>query len=213
MPVFVDNDATVAALAEAHDESLRRTANNLVMLTLGTGLGGGLVLGGRTYRGATGAAAELGHTLVAVDVRDEVPPPRRFPQPGSIESIASGSALTVLARNAGFTDGVGIVDALLAGDDAAKAVVERWASYVGIAVANAMNTFDPDEVVLGGGAARAGDVLLAKARSTALGYVLPGVGRRTTIRLARHGADAGVLGAALLAANELAGAGVSLGTV
>ena len=91
VPVFVDNDATVAALAEAHDETLRRTANNLVMLTLGTGLGGGLVLGGRIYRGATGAAAELGHTLVAVDVRDEVPPPQRFPQPGSIESIASGT--------------------------------------------------------------------------------------------------------------------------
>lgn len=213
VPVFVDNDATVAALAEAHDATLRRTANNLVMLTLGTGLGGGLVLGGRTYRGATGAAAELGHTLVAVDIRGEVPPPKSFPQPGSIESIASGTGLNALAKDFGFADGVVVVEAMLDGDASARRVVEQWASYVGIAVANAMNTFDPDEVVLGGGAARAGDVLLEKARTTALGYVLPGVGRRTTVRLARHGADAGVLGATLLAANELAGAGVSLGTV
>jgi glucokinase len=63
--------------------------------------------------------------------------------------------------------------------------------------------FDPEEVVLGGGAARAGDVLLNAARDAALGYVLPGVGTRTTVRLARHGVRAGVLGAALLAADEL----------
>ena len=68
VPVFVDNDATVAALAEAHDEQLRMVAKNLVMITVGTGIGGGLVLGGRIYRGATGGAGELGHTLVAADL-------------------------------------------------------------------------------------------------------------------------------------------------
>ena len=62
VPVFVDNDATVAALAEAHDEQLQMVARDLVMLTIGTGVGGGLVLGGRIYRGATGGAGELGHT-------------------------------------------------------------------------------------------------------------------------------------------------------
>jgi glucokinase len=75
VPVFVDNDATVAALAEPHDQQLRMVANNLGMITVGTGIGGGLVLGGRIYRGATGGPGELGHTLVAAD------PSARFPAP------------------------------------------------------------------------------------------------------------------------------------
>jgi glucokinase len=72
-----------------------------------------------------------------------------------------------------------------------------------VGVANAINTFDPEEVVIGGGAARAGDLLLTPAKRVAHSYTLPGVGRRTTIRLARHGVRSGVLGAALLAAHEL----------
>jgi glucokinase len=67
-----------------------------------------------------------------------------------------------------------------------------------------INTFDPEEVVIGGGAARAGELLLEPARRVAAGYVVPGLGRRTTIRVARHGVQAGVLGAALLAVHELA---------
>jgi glucokinase len=209
VPVFVDNDATVAALAEAHDEQLRLVTRNLVMLTLGTGLGGGLVLGGRIYRGATGAAGEIGHTLVAADVHDGVPAPAGFPQPGSLESLAAGRALDHMAERLGHENGVALVDAANAGDQAAVAAVLRWAGLVGLGIANAINVFDPDEVVLGGGAARAGDLLLEHAQSVALGYLMPGVGRRTTVRLARHGVRAGVLGAALLAAQELGGAGVS----
>ena len=82
VPVFVDNDATVAALAEAHDEELRPVVRNLVMLTVGTGIGGGLVLDGRIYRGSTGGAGELGHTIVGLDFRGPVPEPAGFPQPG-----------------------------------------------------------------------------------------------------------------------------------
>ena len=93
VPVFVDNDATVAALAEAFDEQLRPVARNLVMLTIGTGVGGGIVLGGRIYRGSTGAAGELGHTIVGADPQGPVPPARHFPQPGSLESLAAGHAL------------------------------------------------------------------------------------------------------------------------
>src|SRR5947209_7505041 len=98
--VFVDNDATVAALAEAHDEELRLVAHNLVMLTVGTGVGGGFVLGGRIYRGATGGAGELGHTIVGLNVAAGVPAPERFPQPGSLESVAAGHALDTLAQQA-----------------------------------------------------------------------------------------------------------------
>ena len=93
VPVFVDNDATVAALAEAHDEDLNMVARDLVMLTIGTGVGGGLVLDGRIYRGATGGAGELGHTLVGIDLSGPVPPAGKFPQPGSLEAVAAGHAL------------------------------------------------------------------------------------------------------------------------
>jgi glucokinase len=204
VPVFVDNDATVAALAEAHDEQFRLVTTNLVMLTLGTGLGGGLVLGGRIYRGATGAAGEFGHTLVGLDLHDGVPAPGSFPQPGSIESFAAGRALDRLAQTVGIADGVAAVEAARAGDSKAVGIIQRWARMVGIAIANAINVFDPDEVVLGGGAARAGDLLLTPACDVAWGYVLPGVGRQTKVRLARHGVRAGVLGAALLAEQEIA---------
>jgi glucokinase len=204
VPVFVDNDATVAALAEAHDEQFRLVTSNLVMLTLGTGLGGGLVLGGRIYRGATGAAGEIGHTLVGLDLHDGVPAPNGFPQPGSIETFAAGRALDRLAETVGIADGVAAVEAAHAGDPKAVGIIQRWARMVGIAIANAINVFDPDEVVLGGGAARAGDLLLTPACDVAWGYVLPGAGRQTKVRLARHGVRAGVLGAALLAAQEVA---------
>jgi glucokinase len=204
VPVFVDNDATVAALAEAHDEHFELVAHNLVMLTLGTGVGGGIVLGGHIYRGATGAAGELGHQLVAVDAAEGLPPPTKFPQPGSLESIASGHALDRAAKELGIEGGgVALVEAADGGDAGATAAIRRWARDVGIGIANAINVFDPEEVVLGGGAARAGEVLLNAARDAALGYVLPGVGTKTTVRLARHGVRAGVLGAALLAAHEL----------
>jgi glucokinase len=219
VPVFVDNDATVAAFAEAHDERMRLIARNLVMLTVGTGVGGGIVLGGRIYRGSTGAAGELGHTIVGMDLAGAAPAPMGFPQPGSLEFVAAGHALDRLAAQAANLHpesalgrlreerkpvlGPDAVAAAQAGDQAATRIVEIWGQRVGVGVANAINTFDPDEVVIGGGAARAGDLLLEPARRVALGYVLPGLGRRTTIRLARHGVQAGVLGAALLAVAEL----------
>ena len=217
--VFIDNDATVAALAEAHDEQLRLVAHNLVMLTIGTGVGGGLVLGGRIYRGASGGAGELGHTIVGLDLAGPVPAPMRFPQPGSLEVVAAGHALDRLAAQAANLHpdsqlgrlraqdkpvlGPDAVQAAHDGDESARRMVEIWGQRVGIGVANAINTFDPEEVVIGGGAAQAGELLLAPAKRIARGYVLPGLGTRTQIRLARHGVGAGVLGAALLAQQEL----------
>ncbi len=239
VPVFVDNDATVAALAEAHDENMRLVARNLVMLTIGTGVGGGIILGGRIYRGATGGAGELGHTIIGLDAATggesgagsgapgassadpgSVGPSREeFPQPGSLEALASGLALDRLAREAARENpssplanarddgepprGPDAVRTAQDGDPIARRIVEVWAARVGIGVANAINTFDPEEVVIGGGAARAGALLLEPARRSALSHVLPGLGRGTTIRLARHGVRAGVLGAALLAEHEL----------
>jgi len=219
VPVFVDNDATVAALAEAHDEDLVMIARDLVMLTIGTGVGGGLVLGGRIYRGASGGAGELGHTIVGMDMSSAVPAAEKFPQRGSLEGVAAGHALDELARICArehpdtplgrrFADGnevtgVDLVQEAHDGEPEAARVVELWGERLGIGIANAINTFDPEEVVIGGGAARAGDLLLEPARRTSAAYVLPGLGRRTKIRAARHGVRAGVLGAALLAVHEL----------
>jgi len=221
VPVFVDNDATVAALAEAHDDELRMVARDLVMITIGTGVGGGLVLGGRIYRGATGGAGELGHTLIGLDLSGgDAPHAEGFPQLGSLERLAAGRALdalvadcadrrpgSVLARLRASGQEVLGADAVRAahdGDADAARLVTRWAERLGVGVANAINTFDPEEVVIGGGAARAGELLLAPVRRIASEYVLPGLGTQTTIRVARHGVQAGVLGAALLALHELA---------
>jgi glucokinase len=203
VPVFVDNDATVAALAEAHDESLQLVSHNLVMLTIGTGIGGGIVLGGRIYRGATGGAGEIGHTLVAVDPDSDALASRHWPQRDSLEGQGSGRALDRLAAEIGLDRGGAAVQAARAGDPRALAVVARWARMVGVGIANAIMTFDPQEVVLGGGAAAAGDLLLDRATEVARSYTVPGLGTKTQIRIARFHATAGVLGAALLAAQEL----------
>lgn len=219
VPVFVDNDATVAALAEAHDDELRLVAHHLVMITVGTGVGGGLVLGGRIYRGACGAAGELGHTIIGMDLAGTVPRPMGFPQTGSLEFVASGHALDRLAKQAADLHkdsklaqlaaeekpvlGADAVKAAQEGDVAAQRIVEIWGQRLGIGIANAINAFDPEEVVIGGGAAQAGPLLLDPAERVAKGYVLPGLGKATRIRLARHGVRAGVIGAALLAEHEL----------
>jgi glucokinase len=219
VPVFVDNVANVAALAEAHDEELELVARHLVMLTVGAGVGGGLVLGGRIHRGATGAAGELGHTIVGLDLAGAVPTPMGFPQPGSLDFVASGHALDRLATVAGRVHpesalarfrtegkpvlGPAVIEAALDGDKSAARMVEVWGQRIGIGVANAIHTFDPEEVVIGGDAIRAGALLLEPARRVALEYLLPGLGAHTTIRLARHGANVGLIGAALLARCEL----------
>src|SRR5437588_5717664 len=96
-----------------------------------------------------------------------------------------------------------IVTAAREGDPAACRTIEVWGEHVGIGVANAINTFDPDEVVIGGGGALAGELLLEPATRVAGKYAVPGLGGRTSIRLARHGVRAGVLGAAMLAVHEL----------
>jgi glucokinase len=222
LPVFVDNDATLAAVAEAFDEGGRALVQNLVMFTVGTGVGGGLVLGGKVYRGSTGAAGELGHTLVGASLGDGAPRPGKFPQAGSLESLAAGRVLDRIgaelarehpeselgkwARGGEHIDGYDVVKAAKEGDRTAVGALRILGERLGIGIANAINTFDPDEVVIGGGVSSAGELLLGPARDAALGYVLPGVGTQTEIRLARHGIGAGVRGAALLAGLELSAA-------
>jgi glucokinase len=217
MPVFVENDASCAALAEASERG-RIVSQNLVMFTIGTGVGGGLVLNGMLYRGAT-SAAELGHTMIGLDLAHGAPTdPGVFPQPGSLETLASGRALdrltlesarahpkSFLGRRLAKGDeitGHDAVEGAREGDVHCQHVVRILGERLGIGIANAINTFDPDEIVIGGGVSLAGDLLLVPAERTARRHTVPGAGEQTTIRLARHGPQAGVLGAATVAAQE-----------
>jgi glucokinase len=204
IPTFVDNDATVAALAEAHDDDMRPLADIVVMFTIGTGVGGGIVIGGRIFRGATGGAAELGHTLIGADLADGAPPHLdHSPQPGSLERLAAGRALDALGRDRGFPDGPAVVTAARAGDASALEAIHILGERLGVGIANAINIFDPEQIVIGGGVSAAGELLIEPARAIARRFVLPGVGTRTEIRLARYGPKAGVRGAALLAGQEV----------
>jgi glucokinase len=219
VPVFVDNDATVAALAEAHGQDLKPASRNLVMITVGTGIGGGVVIDGRIFRGGSGGGGELGMTLIGLACEPDLPAATdHFPQPGSLEALSAGTALDGFARGAAAAHpesalgrlasgrqivGADAVAAARDGDEYAAAAVRRWAHALGVGIANAINTFDPDEVVIGGGGATAGELLLDPAAEFAAGYVHPGLQGRAKIRLAQWGATAGVLGAALLAVHEL----------
>jgi glucokinase len=219
LPVYVENDASCAALAEAQ-EAGRIICENLVMFTIGTGVGGGLVIGGKLYRGAT-SAVELGHTLIALDLADGAPAePGRFPQPGSLEMLASGRALDRLALESARAHpesflgerlahgeeitGHDAVEGARADDVHCRHVLRVLGERLGIGIANAINTFDPDEVVIGGGVSLAGDLLLVPAERAARRHTVPGLGLHTKVRLARHGPQAGVLGAATVAAQEWA---------
>jgi glucokinase len=204
VPVYVDNDGTVAAVAEAHGPDAKVDVRHLVMLTVGTGVGGGVVIDGHIYRGATGAAAELGHLIIGADLAHGAPQPDGFPQPGSLEHLAAGRELDHLAQQRGLQDGPGAVAAAQSGDERGLECLRILGERLGIGIANIINTFDPDVVVVGGGAgSAAGELLLGPARETAKLFVLRGVGTKTEIRAARYGKEAGVLGAALMAGQEL----------
>jgi glucokinase len=220
VPVYVENDASCAALAEAFHDG-RMAVPHLVMFTVGTGVGGGLVLNGRLYRGATGTASEVGHTIIGLDLLQGAPAHSGvFPQAGSLEQLASGTALDRLAAKAAREDpnsflgqrltrdggvtGHDVVDGAREGDEASVRCLRILGERLGIGIANAITMFDPLEVVIGGGVSAAGELLLGPARETAWKYAVPGAGSQTEIRLARHGPRAGVLGAALIAAQEYA---------
>jgi glucokinase len=214
LPVFIDNDANTAALAEFLFGAGRGT-QNMVMLTIGTGIGGGLVLGGRLYRGTHGAGAELGHVVI-----DENGPPCQgtCPNHGCVEALASGTAIGKAGRAAGerepdsalgvalangeTVDGRTVTETALAGDQVSIAVLDEIGHHLGVALSSFANVFDPDVIVIGGGASVAGDLLLDPAREELRSRALPPM-NRTPVVLATAGPDAGMIGAAAMAMAEL----------
>ena len=213
LPAIVDNDANVAAWAETrHGAAVGHS--HVVVLTVGTGIGAGVVLGGQLQRGHSGLGGEIGHITVTPDGRR-----CGCGNPGCLEAMASGSALGRAGREAAAADPDGILaalagtpdkvtgqmvfDAAQRGDQTARDLFGEIGYWLGVGIASVVNLLDVELVVIGGGLARAGELLLAPAIDS-FGQFLFGRSRRPlpAIVPARFGPDAGVVGAAALALDQ-----------
>jgi glucokinase len=211
LPVYLDNDANLAVLAEQR-AGAARGASDVVMLTLGTGIGSGIVIGGRLFRGATGAGAEIGHMTI-----DQHGPPCQgtCPGRGCLEVMASGTAIGREGTDAGRRDpssalgravaqrgvvtGEQVARLAVDGDDGACSVMAAVGRSLGAGIASVVNIFEPQVVVVGGGAAAAGDLLLEPAREVVASRALRPSRDHVRIVPAAFGEEAGMIGAALFA--------------
>jgi glucokinase len=214
LPTAVDNDGNLSVLVE-HRAGAARGRPNVVMVTLGTGIGGGVVLDGAVFRGGRGTGAELGHVTVEFD---GPPCNGNCPNRGCLETMVSGTAIArdARARAEARPDGAlaraargGTLDALLvaelarAGDPDALEVLERSGRYLGAGLAALANIFNPDVLVVGGGLSDVGELLLAPAREEfGLRALWPNAD--APVLAAAFGAEAGMLGATLAARDLLA---------
>lgn len=210
LPVALENDANAAALAE-HRFGAGRGTEHMVLLTLGTGIGGGLVLNGELYRGAVGAAGELGHMVIDVDG----PRCQGFcPGVGHLETLASGTAARRVAEEVAEAQPEGelararasgraltgrlAAELASAGQADALEVMERIGFHLGSGIANYVNIFNPELVVIGGGFAQAGELLLGPARRVVAAQALPLARDIVRIVPAVLGPEAGLIGAGLV---------------
>lgn len=217
LPVVLANDANVAALGEAL-AGCAKGAQSAVILTLGTGVGGGIVLNGKLLTGYTGAAAEPGH-MVVCDAPDA--PCCTCGRHGCLEAYASAtalirqtkaamaahpeSALHTFAQREGAVSGHTAFDAVQAGDPIAKQVVDEYIHWLAVGVANLINVFFPEVVGLSGGVANQGENLLTPLRQQVENLVFGHAFavKKTQIAACTLGYRAGVIGAALLAKEEM----------
>jgi glucokinase len=216
LPVFIDNDGNVAALAE-HRYGAARGSRNSLMLTVGTGIGGGLVIEDQVFRGATGSGAELGHMVID---KDGPPCQGNCPNHGCLEAVASGTALEREARALApdrpgseiekvIAEGRELTGSLVTelahdGDAAAREVITLIGTRLGVGIANYINIFNPEVVVIGGGVIAAGDLLLQPARDEVTVRALRPNKDIARIVPAHFGNEAGMLGAAALAFDGIA---------
>ena len=212
---FLVNDASAAALGE-HRFGVGRGTQNLVLLTVGTGIGGGIIIGGELYTGSNGSAGEIGH--MTIDVNG---PRCACGHAGCLEVLASGTAM---ARDAVGRIGRGEKSALIeavrgkieditaekiavvarGGDLLASGVIHRAGVYLGIGMVNLANIVNPDMIVVGGGVAMAGDLLLEPARQVVKAKAFPVAAQTARIVAAQLGNEAGVHGAAIFARGQKA---------
>ncbi|MGH2752059.1 MAG: ROK family protein [Actinomycetota bacterium] len=212
LPVIVDNDANAAAWGE-RAFGAAKGLDHVVLLALGTGIGSGFIVDGRLLRGSTGAGAEFGH--VVVDPRGpECPCGLR----GCIEQYSSGGAIGRAARQAAEANPTstmvafaGSIEAITAEhvakaareyDEIALTVIRDAGHWLGIALSNIANLFDPQTIVLGGSVAKAGETFLGAARDTLVSMTSAQRRRPMRLDVTALGSDAGIIGAAALAFHE-----------
>ena len=210
LPVALENDANAAALAE-HRFGAGRGTKHMVLLTLGTGIGGGLILNGELYRGSLGTAGELGH--ITIDLNGS-PCQGTCPGIGHLEVLASGTAADRLAEEVArarpnsalgraLAEGKDVdprltVELATAGDPDACEVLSTIGSRLGFGIASYVNIFNPELVVIGGGFSRAGELVLRPARTVVAERALPPARDAVRIELALLGPEAGLIGAGLV---------------
>lgn len=208
-PVYIDNDATVAGLAEAV-AGVSAGADSSVFITLGTGVGGGIVLKGKVWSGFHGTGSEIGHMILKMDGE-----PCTCGNRGCLERYCSATAIIRMAREmlpdnpdstimttcGGDLSKVNarmVIDAARTGDPVGESVFRRYVCYLSQAISNICNFLDPEVVVLGGGVSNAGVFLLDAVRKEVPKYCLFKDMEYARIELAQLGADAGMIGAAML---------------
>lgn len=215
LPAVIDNDANCAALGEMW-KGAGNGAKDLVCVTLGTGVGGGVIANGDIVHGISGAAGEIGHITSLA----EGGAPCNCGKTGCLETIASATGivriakevlssvpangdLTAVFKETGLVTAKDVFDAARRDDVNALKVINTVALHLGIALANIANTLNPEKIVLGGGVSKAGDVLLNPVKEQFLRNSFPRVAQSTEISIATLGNDAGVIGAAWLVKNKI----------
>ena len=204
LPVGIDNDANAAAIAEWTAGAGRGT-KDMIMLTLGTGVGGGLILGGKPYRGSVGAGGELGHVVI---VHDGLP--CSCGGLGHLESYVSGTAADEVAREVfgPAADAHRLVRLGNEGDPQALELLTEIGRKLGSGLGSLINTFDPELIVIGGGFAAAGELILGPAREVMEREALEPIRESFRIVRAELGTAAGMIGAAMVAFEALDAASV-----
>lgn len=188
VPVDLANDADVAAVGEAY-AGAGRGVDDVVYLTVSTGVGAGVLLGGRLVHGHR-SLAEVGHTVIDRGAD-------RDGEPATLEALGSGTALERAAAEAGLpADGEKVTELAAAGDATAQRIWDELAAVVAVGVANMAYLFSPEVVVLGGGVGRVGEMLLEPVRQRLARHGPPGRSEPIALRSAELGDDAGLAGAA-----------------
>ena len=208
IPVYLDNDANAAAIGE-YMFGAGKGKNSIVYFTVSTGVGGGAVLDGKVYRGHTSNALEIGHTTV-----DPNGPRCNCGNLGCLEAMSSGTAIAKKGKEAVSTNvetslkkhdtvtSYEVFKEAEAGDEVAKDIIDNALTYLGIGVANAIATFDPEMIIIGGGVSKAGDIVFDTVKKVVNKRCFKSMAESCEIVPAGLGSDAGVVGAVALAIIE-----------
>lgn len=212
IPVLLENDANAAAMAE-HAFGAGRGSQHMIYMTISTGIGGGVIINGQILHGSSDSGGEIGHHTI-----EPHGPQCGCGNPGCLEALASGTALgrygreayesgvstkiRELAESVQEVNGSTVTRAAEAGDPVALEIVAKVAEYIGIGIANMINIFNPEKIVLGGGVMKAGHLFMGTILETVEKRALEAPRKRCEILFSELGSDVGVLGAIAVALNR-----------